>query len=335
MADEAPGLRLFATIPPPTGPGGYVRTVRQAARYAESAGFTGALVYSDNNTVDPWVVAQEVLAATEGFVPLVALQPLYMHPYTVAKRIATYASLYGRRIALNLVAGGSVGDIAALCDANSAHDDRYRRLTEYAQLIGLLLTGPGPVTFEGDHYRVRALPLSPALPPSLAPELFISGSSEAGRRAGQTLGAVPVRYPEPPGVADPEADGDRRGTGVRIGVIARDTDQEAWAVAHERFPASRAGRLAQRAARGVSDSQWVARLSVADEFPGGPDSPYWMGPFLNYATYCPYLVGSHEKVEKEISGYLDAGCGTFILDTARADDDYAVIAAVFDRALKR
>ena len=334
MADEAPELRLFATIPPPAGPGGYLGTVRRAARCAQAAGFAGALVYSDNNTVDPWVVAQEVLAVTDDFAPLVALQPLYMHPYAVAKKIATYASLYGRRIALNLVAGGTVGDIAALCD-DTAHDERYARLTEYAQLIGLLLAGSGPVTFEGGYYRARNLPLVPAMPAHLAPELFISGSSEAGREAADTLGATPVRYPEPSSVAAQGAEGSLRGGGVRIGVIARDTDEEAWAVAHERFPASRAGRLRQKAARGVSDSHWVARLSAAEEFPGGPQSPYWMGPFLNFATFCPYLVGSHEKVEEEIRGYIDAGCGTFILDTAREEVDYAATSAVFDRALKR
>jgi alkanesulfonate monooxygenase len=334
VADQVPDLRLFATIPPPSGSGRYRETVRGAATRAEAAGFTGALVYSDNNTVDPWVVAQEVLSATEDFAPLVALQPLYMHPYAVAKKIATYASVYGRRIALNLVAGGSTGDLAALRD-ETAHDERYTRLLEYAQLIGLLLAGRGPVTFDGVHYRVRTLPLSPALPAGLAPELFISGSSEAGQRVGEALRAVQVRYPEPTSVAVQGAEGALKGGGVRIGVIARDTDEEAWAVAHERFPASRAGRLAQLAARNASDSTWVARLSAAKEFPGGPESPYWMGPFLHHATYCPYLVGSHQKVAGEIRGYLDAGCSTFILDTAREDDDYAANAAVFDRALSR
>ncbi|MFC8453646.1 LLM class flavin-dependent oxidoreductase [Kitasatospora sp. NPDC057223] len=330
MADETPGLRLFATIPPPAGPGGYLETVRRAARRAEAAGFTGALVYSDNNTVDPWVVAQEVLTATEDFAPLVALQPVYNHPYAVAKRIATYASVYGRRIALNLVAGGAVADLAALGD-DTPHDERYRRLTEYAQLVGRLLAGT-PVDFEGAYYRVRTPPLFPAIPAALRPELYISGSSEAGLLAARTLGAVPVRYPEPSDGAGPDAHAELRGGGVRIGLIARDTDSQAWAVAHERFPASRAGRLAQMLARGVSDSHWVERLSAAKEFPGGPDSPYWMGPFLNYATYCPYLVGSHEKVGSEIMRYIDAGCGTFIMDTAREEGDYAAAAAVFDGA---
>ncbi|WP_327674801.1 LLM class flavin-dependent oxidoreductase [Kitasatospora sp. NBC_00458] len=335
MAEEAPELRLFATVPPLTADrDGYLGTVRRTARLAEEAGFRGALVYSDNNTVDPWVVAQEVLTATEHFAPLVAVQPVYAHPYAVAKKIASYGVLHGRRIALNLVAGGVVGDLRALCD-ETPHDDRYLRLTEYAQLVVRLLSGTGPVTFEGRYYRARDLPMVPALPAGLAPELYMSGSSEAGSRAAGELGAVPVRYPLPSGPGTEGDLGALDGGGVRIGIIARDTDHEAWTAAHERFPASRAGRLAQMLARSVSDSEWVARLSASDEFPGGPDSPYWMGPFRTYATYCPYLVGSHEKVEAELARYLDAGCRTFITDTARADSDHAATAAAFAGALRR
>ena len=325
--------RLFTTIPPAgrTAGGDYREQVRRAARLSEAAGFAGALVYSDNNTADPWAVAQEVLSATGTFLPLVALQPVYQHPYAVAKTIASLALLYDRRVCLNLVAGGNRADLAALDDTTD-HDRRYDRLVEYTQVIGQLLGTPGQVTHHGDHYRVTGLGLFPALPPALAPELFISGSSPAGRQAAEILGALPVRYPEPPGPGDAL---DLHGAGVRIGVIARDTDEEAWRVARERFPGTRAGRMLQRMARGTSDSHWVHRLSGADEFPGGPDSPYWMGPFQTYATFCPYLVGAHEKVEAELARYLTSGCHTFILDTARHDDDYAATAAVFADAERR
>ena len=36
------------------------------ARAAKAVDFTGALVYSDNNTIEPWVIAQEALLAEEG-----------------------------------------------------------------------------------------------------------------------------------------------------------------------------------------------------------------------------------------------------------------------------
>lgn len=326
-------IRLFTTIPPAgrTGGGDYRQVVRRAAQLSEAVGFVGALVYSDNNSVDPWAVAQDILVATEDFMPLVAVQPVYQHPYTVAKTISSYATLYGRRICLNLIAGGSRSDLAALDDFTK-HDDRYLRLTEYTQLIEKLLAGAGPVTHEGTYYRVQALNLHPKLPEHLAPELFMSGSSPAGRLAAEVLNALPVRYPEPP-----TSDGGRDlgGDAVRIGVIARDTDEEAWQAAQDRFPNTRAGRMLQRMARDASDSQWVHRLSEADEFPGGPDSPYWMGPFKNYTTFCPYLVGNYDKVAAELNRYFDQGCHTFILDTCRDEADYADAAAVFAHAQNR
>ncbi|MFD1045891.1 LLM class flavin-dependent oxidoreductase [Kibdelosporangium lantanae] len=198
MTDPVTSVRLFTTIPAFGRLGSeYCRTVRLAGQLSEAAGFEGALIYSDNNTVDPWAVAQELISATERFKPLVAVQPAYMHPYTAAKQIASYGLLYGRRVCLNLVAGGSRKDLAALDDFTE-HDERYHRLTEYAQLIRLLTAGTGPVTFDGEYYKVHNLTLFPTVPEHLRPELFISGSSEAGVLAGERLGAVPIRYPRPP-----------------------------------------------------------------------------------------------------------------------------------------
>ena len=48
-----------------------------------------------------------------------------MHPYTAAKMVATLAHLYGRRVYLNLIAGGYRNDLKALGDT-AEHDDRYR-----------------------------------------------------------------------------------------------------------------------------------------------------------------------------------------------------------------
>lgn len=339
MIETATGVRLFTTIPPASrgahpGQDDYRQLIRRTAQMSEDVGFEGALVYSDNQTVDPWAVAQDVVLATERFKPLVAVQPLYMHPYTVAKTIASYGLLYGRSVCLNLVAGGNRTDLAALDDVTE-HDQRYERLTEYARLITQLLAGAGPVTFDGDYYRVKTLGMFPALPQHLRPELFISGSSEAGRRASARLGALALRYPEPPGASVPGPHNDLGGGGVRIGIVARETDHEAWSVARDRFPDTRAGRMLQQMARNTSDSEWIARLSESKEFPAGSDSPYWMGPFKTYATFCPYLVGSYERVAAEVARYVDIGCRTFILDTARAESDYADITEVFARVTTR
>src|SRR5439155_940280 len=83
--------------------------------------------------------------------PLVAVQPVYMHPYAVAKQITSFAYLYGRRLYLNMVAGGFKNDLDALSDT-TPHDKRYARLVEYTTIISRLLTGPAPLTYEGDFH---------------------------------------------------------------------------------------------------------------------------------------------------------------------------------------
>src|SRR5574337_1412868 len=109
---------LFSTCPPINNeePQRYLERVVAAARWSERAGCRGMLVYSDNSQVDPWLVAHVIIQNTRCLCPLVAVQPVYMHPYTVAKSIASLAQLYGRRIYLNMVAGGFTNDLTALAD---------------------------------------------------------------------------------------------------------------------------------------------------------------------------------------------------------------------------
>ena len=71
----------------------YLEQVAQISRWSEDAGYRGMLVYTDNGLVDPWLVSQVVLENTKTLAPLIAIQPIYMHPYTAAKMVASYAFL--------------------------------------------------------------------------------------------------------------------------------------------------------------------------------------------------------------------------------------------------
>jgi len=129
----------------------------------------GMLIYADNGLVDPWLVAQIIVQNTNKISPLVAVQPIYMHPYSVAKLVASIAHLHHRRIALNMVAGGFRNDLIALGDPTE-HDDRYLRLTEYTQIIRRLLEADGAVALSGKYYSVKNLKMTPPLPRELFPE---------------------------------------------------------------------------------------------------------------------------------------------------------------------
>jgi alkanesulfonate monooxygenase len=321
-------LSVLTTCPSSRGMTGaaYRASLRDVACWSERAGCDGALVYADNGLVDPWLVAQLLVESTERLVPLVAVQPVYMHPYAVAKLVTSIALLHDRRVDLNMVAGGFRNDLSALGDV-TPHDRRYDRLREYSAVLAALLRGGAPVSFAGEFYHVAGLTLTPALPPALFPRFLVSGSSEAGRAVARVLGATSVEYPEPGAVrAHGEAAEPR---GVRVGVIARDGEDEAWRAARARFPEDRRGRIVHAMAMKVSDSNWHRRLSDADS----PPPPYWLEPFVTYQTFCPYLVGSYAQVGDELRRYVDAGVRTFILDVPRDPDELGHTALAFDHAM--
>ena len=327
-------LQVFSTCPSSnTNPENYLDQVIRVARWSEKAGCAGTLIYTDNSLVDPWLVAQVVIQNTRSLSPLVAIQPVYMHPFSVAKKVASLAFLYGRRVALNMVAGGFKNDLIALNDT-TPHDHRYERLVEYTLIIRRLLEESRPVSFEGKFYQVKGLSLQPRMPEELLPEIFVSGSSDAGRAAARTMGAVAVKYPEPPGQCATHAN-EGRPTGVRLGIVARADHEDAWKVALERFPEDRQGQLTHQLALKVSDSEWHKRLSDVSRQLNGMRDTYWMHPFDTYKTFCPYLVGSYDRVASELTGYMTAGYRTYILDIPAAEEEFDHTGRVFRLASQR
>src|SRR5262245_2817913 len=256
-----------------------------------------------------------------------------MHPYSVAKMVASMGHLYGRRIYLNMVAGGFKNDLEALNDM-TPHDRRYDRLIEYTTVIKKLLSTPLGVSYEGEFYKVDKLKMTPPLSPDLSTGILISGSSEAGLPASKAIGAVSVKCAkavnEYVGVGVDEA----VDSGVRVGIITRKDQDEAWRVAYERYPEDRKGQIAHQLAMKVSDSTWHKQLSEMGEEAETNDNPYWLTPFKNYKTFCPYLVGGYDRVAEELARYITVGYDTFILDIPPNEEELHHIGVVFDLASK-
>ena len=326
-------LNVFSTCPQSKDESSdrYIRRATEVARWSEQAGCRGILVYTDNGLVDPWLVSQVILEHTSTICPLVAVQPIYMHPYAAAKMVASFAFLHGRRVFLNMLAGGFKNDLLALNDV-TPHDDRYVRTTEYTQILQQLLTQPDPVTFTGKYYSVKNLKMTPPLDPSLSPGILISGSSDAGMDAAKAIGATAIKYPKPP-EEEAVVDASSVDAGVRVGIIARADGHEAWRVALERFPEDRAGRITHELAMQVSDSRWHKQLGAMTA-PAQPDGkPYWLGPFQHYKTFCPYLVGSYGRVAEQVGRYIAMGYKTFVLDIPPSREELDHTAVVFEQAL--
>jgi alkanesulfonate monooxygenase len=329
---EDVGVQVFSTCPESRRAGDdYVERVVEIARWSDAVGCRGMLIYTDNGLVDPWLLAHLVLRNTERLCPLVAVQPIYMHPYAAAKMVASLAFLHRRRIYLNMVAGGFRNDLLALDDPTE-HDDRYDRLVEYTTIIHGVLRSRGSFSFAGKYYRVKNLKMTPPVPDDLMPGTLVSGSSDAGLEAARAIGAVAVKYPRPPAEENARAPSEAIDFGMRVGIIARETSREAWDVAYELFPNSRKGQITHSLAMKTSDSSWHEQLSELGEYTAEHESPYWLGPFENYKTFCPYLVGSYEVVSGELRAYLERGFRTFILDIPPSQEELLHTSRAFTTA---
>jgi len=330
MSDSNAEVRLFCTAPQSTdheSGAEFLDRVVTVSGWCEAAGFEGMLIYASNRFVDPWMVAQKMLESTERLCPFVAVQPISMHPYTVAKKVASLAYAYDRKLYLNMIAGGFKNELSALGD-ETPHDERYDRLTEYTEVILALLSTSGPVSYDGKYYQLTNVTLAPALPEYLMPGICVSGSSEAGMAAATRLGATAIEVPS----SDDDfttPDEIRQDAGIRIGIVAREEDAVAWEVAYDRFPDDARGQIMQKMANKASDGRWYNKVSES-ETDGGPGiSPYWLAPFRNFQSFVPYLVGGYDEVAESLTRYIRAGFTMYVVDMPTEHEDVVNTGAVF------
>jgi alkanesulfonate monooxygenase len=333
QVSDTTNLEIFSTCPQSSQVPKevYFKNVVDVAKWSEQFGYRGILVYTDNSLVDPWLVSQVIIENTTSLCPLVAIQPIYMHPYSAAKMVASYGYIYNRRIYLNMLAGGFKNDLLALNDT-TPHDRRYDRTVEYVEIMKQLLGNTAGISFSGEFYTVDKLRMTPPLPPELFPGILISGSSEAGLAAAKAIGATAVKYPKPPGEYENDPPDENLNSGVRVGIITREDEDEAWRVARERFPEDRKGELAHQLAMKTSDSVWHKQLSELGET--SENNPYWLVPFQHYKTFCPYLVGNYQRVAHELARYISLGFRTFILDIPPSEKEMYETSIAFQHATR-
>jgi alkanesulfonate monooxygenase len=298
---------------------GYLAQVAQAA---DGFGFTGALVPFGLFCEDPWLVSAALAAQTRALRFMLALRPGLASPVLTAQMAATFQRLSGDRLLFNIVVGGDADEQRRYGDW-LPHDDRYARTAEFLDLFRRLWPGD-PVDFDGAHYHVKAGLL--ARPAPTAPEIHLGGSSEAARRVAAKYADVYLAWGEPPPqlaglVADVRSRAADEGRSVAVGtrfhVIARDTADEAWAVAHGLIDGMDPVLIAQAQERFRRTESEGQRRMAALHKGGTSDLEVYPNVWAGYGLVRPgagvALVGSHEQVAERILEYHAMGIDHLIL----------------------
>ena len=257
---------------------------RQLALAYDQLGYTGALFATGSH--DVWVLAASLLPVTERLKLLIAIHPGLVPVTLLGKMAATLQEFSRNRVMINVVSGNA--KMLSAYGMTLPHDDRYDMADEYLTVWHRLMAGES-VTYEGKYLSVTgaklALPAGTAIPP---PPLWFGGSSDAAIDIAARHVDTYLSWGETPEqmrlkVEQVKVAAARHGRelsyGVRLYVVVRETDAEAWAAVQWLYDRMDAGAIAANQ-RFVSDTDSVGqqRMSALHGGIKTPDVRAWRWP---------------------------------------------------------
>ncbi len=296
--------------------------LNQIAQAAERLGFEGVLTPTGAWCEDAWLTTAMLVGGTKRLKFLVAFRPGLLSPTLAAQMAGTYQRLSGGRLLLNVVTGGESAEQRQHGDFLDK-DARYRRTGEFLRVVQDLWRG-ATVDFTGEHVTVEGAELQK--PPDPLPPVYFGGSSPAALEVAATHVDTYLTWGEPPGAVADKIDrvsalAAKRGRaleyGVRLHVISRDTEEEAWAQAQRLLDGIAPDTIAQ-VQRNLRRSESEGQRRMLDLHGGhaGDLEVYphlWAGVGLARGGAGTAMVGSHEQVANLIEEYQRAGVTEFVL----------------------
>ena len=306
--------------------------LKQIASAADSLGYEGVLIPTGRSCEDPWVVASTLLPVTQRLKFLVAVRPGLHQPALAARMAATFDRLSGGRLLVNLVTGGSEEELEG-DGLFLNHAERYEQSEEFIRIWREILTRSHTgesYDFEGKHLQVKGARLLYPPVQKPYPPVYFGGSSEAAHELAAEQVDTYLTWGEPPAavaqkIADVRQRAARHGRtvrfGIRLHVIVRESEQEAWDAADRLISQIPDATIeAAQAAFAKMDSVGQKRMAASHANRKGRSradleiSPnLWAGVGLVRGGAGTALVGSPQQVADRIKEYYDLGLETFVL----------------------
>jgi hypothetical protein len=316
--------RLLSFIVPPHsesfGLGGrltsaaYLERLAEYARAAEDAGITGAFVYDFPVSLDPWLAAFDVLASSTVLEPIVAARPHLETADSVARRVVDLGYRFGRPTHVNVVAGATrasraPGQDAPGQDLADAKVAARRRLIEFTE----------QVRDEAARRRAPGDPRSLLMTPSSStPGVVPVDTVLLMARPREELAADVARIRAEQGV-------DR--VAMLLGLVVRDTQDEAWAAAAALHPQDRRQEIAGKLFMSQVVSSEHARMYALAEQGAVQDERLWYGAPAR-GIDAPKLVGSVAQATRWLHDCRDLGVTDLIVDLPANPQEYGWVARV-------
>ncbi|WP_312688636.1 FMNH2-dependent alkanesulfonate monooxygenase [Kosakonia sp.] len=298
--------------------------LQQIAQAADRLGFSGVLIPTGRSCEDAWLVAASLIPVTQRLKFLVALRPSVTSVTVAARQAATLDRLSNGRALFNLVTGSDPQELAG-DGVFLNHTERYEVSSEFTHVWRRLLEGE-TVDFEGKHVHVRGAKLF--FPPVQQPRppLYFGGSSDVAQDLAAEQVDLYLTWGEPPGAVKEKIDqvrakaaahGRKVRFGIRLHIIVRETNAEAWQAADRLISHLDDETIATaQAAFARQDSVGQQRMAALhkgrrSDLEISPN--LWAGVGLVRGGAGTALVGDGPTVAARINEYAALGIDSFIL----------------------
>lgn len=259
--------------------------------------------------LDAWSSAAALAAVTKTLELMVAVRPTFHHPGLFAKQAATIDEISGGRLTLNVVSSWWEDEAKSLGFSFDKHDDRYKRTSEWLDVLDRLWTGK-PASYEGDLYRLDNAVVSPAPVSRPRPLLYAGGESEAAKTLIAQKCDAYVMHGDTPDVigekiADMKARREAFGLppmtyGMAAYAIVRDSEAEA------KRELERITTLDPTRAGFANFDQWISGTQLERELLIQEYS-------VSNRGLRPGFVGPPEMIREKLQAYEDAGLDLVLL----------------------
>jgi len=305
----------------------YIDYLSQVARAADIGGFQGALIPAFRHTEEPWVVASALARETKRLHLLIAIQPWFIHPSYATQMAMSLQRLSRGRVEWNVISGGGGAEQRSYGDFID-HDSRYERTDEFLDYIKGYHAGE-PFTFHGKYYRVEEGGSAYPMNQYPLPRIWLAGASDAAMRVAAKHADIHLTWGEPLEKQKEMIDQARRAIekqglgrevrfGMRIDILARETEEQAWAELRQMY-ATVTDETRNFRNRKKRDTESVGALRQSALRKGDRFEDLILGRNLwagmSHIRGGPgcVIVGSHEQVAERLAEYVDIGVSRFIL----------------------
>lgn len=305
----------------------------RVALSAEKAGFDFMLVPVSPVCWDAWVTATYLAARTRTLKFLVAIKPGFLHPVAQAKMVATFEQLTQGRLYLNMIAGLSPQDARAEGQL-VGKEDRYDQLREEVVLMKRLWSEQG-VEHTGKYYQVHGPMIVPATVQKPCPKFFLGGGSDQASDISAEHSDMHLFWGDyPERIAEQIKDIRQRAAkfgrekeirfGMRLQIICRETEEQAWAAADALIATASQLGSANTAEmfKQKSDSAANDRMVQLSHTVGRKMTPHlWTGITEVRPGAGVAVVGNPQQVAAQLQAFVDAGCSGFCLSGYLHDEE--------------